>query len=125
VGRVEEKLRLLKPLISLSSISIERRAPTRLVLRGTIVFIDGSKLTFLEYIVSEEEKLERISYRFHYTDRDNNLIFRYDNAPHHKELSSYPHHKHLADGRVIEAYPISLLEVLDEISMLLLKWKAR
>jgi hypothetical protein len=28
-------------------------------------------------------------------DADNRLIFRYDNAPHHPEVASFPHHKHL------------------------------
>ena len=39
-------------------------------------------------------------YAFHYQDRTNALRFRYDNAPHHQELPNFPHHLHLADGRV-------------------------
>ena len=33
-------------------------------------------------------------YSFHFMDSDNQTIFRYDNAPHHNELASAPHHKH-------------------------------
>ncbi|MFW6275688.1 MAG: toxin-antitoxin system TumE family protein [bacterium] len=27
-------------------------------------------------------------------DSNNNLIFGWDNAPHHKNIETYPHHKH-------------------------------
>lgn len=44
--------------------------------------------------------MERIIYRFHYADAENQLVFRHVNAPHHPELETFPHHKHLADGSV-------------------------
>ncbi|WP_350329501.1 MULTISPECIES: DUF6516 family protein [Cyanophyceae] len=34
---------------------------------------------FREY-VDLQESIEKLSYSFHYQDRENNLIFRYDNA---------------------------------------------
>jgi hypothetical protein len=53
---------------------------------------------------------------------DGNLVFRYDNTGHHKNLnlSTYPHHKH--DGSehnvVISSVP-DLAAVLDEIGQLI------
>ena len=115
LARVEEKLKELEPLISSSQISIERRSPNRVVLKGMIIFIDGSSLHFLEYVLEEDNRLLRVSYRFHYTKQDNSLIFRYDNAPHHPELSTFPHHKHLSGNKVVSSSEKSLADVLDEI----------
>lgn len=115
LARVEEKLKELEPLISSSQISIERRSSNRVILKGMIIFIDGSSLHFLEYVLEEDNKLLRISYRFHYTKQDNSLVFRYDNAPHHPELPTFPHHKHLPGNKVVSSSEKSLTDVLDEI----------
>jgi len=115
LARVEEKLKELEPLISSSQMSIERRSPNRVVLKGMIIFIDGSSLHFLEYVLEEDNRLLRVSYRFHYTKQDNSLVFRYDNAPHHPELPTFPHHKHLSGNKVISSSEKSLADVLDEI----------
>jgi len=115
LARVEEKLKELEPLISSSQISIERRSPNRLVLKGTIIFIDGSSLHFLEYVLEEDNRLLRVSYRFHYTKQDNSLVFRYDNAPHHPELPTFPHHKHMSGNKVVSSSEKNLADVLDEI----------
>lgn len=49
---------------------------------------------------------------------ENKLIVRWDSAPHHKELASFPFHKHT--GHSAEAHkPMTLLEALDEIVRLL------
>ena len=105
---VIEKLWRLSELITYSSVTIELRSPTRLVLRGLIRFVDGSRLYFLEYLVSRGESVEKIAYRFHYEDPRGSLKFRYDNALHHPELPTHPHHKHLEDGRVVPAGEASL-----------------
>ncbi|HPM11523.1 MAG TPA: DUF6516 family protein [Paludibacter sp.] len=45
---------------------------------------------------------------------DGSLIFRYDNIPHHPEISTFPDHKHYA-GRIMESHPVNLKEVVEEI----------
>ena len=62
--RVEEELKELEPLISSSQISVERRSVNRVVLKGTIIFIDGSSLSFLEYVLEEDNRLLRVSSSF-------------------------------------------------------------
>jgi len=115
LARVEEKLKELEPLISSSQISIEHRSSNRVVLKGMIIFIDGSSLHFLEYVLEEDNKLLRVSYRFHYIKQDGSLAFRYDNAPHHPELPTFPHHKHIPGNKVVSFSEKSLTDVLDEI----------
>lgn len=43
------------------------------------------------------------------------MLFRYDNAPHHPKIASYPHHKDIP-GDVISSTEPSLKDVIKEIS---------
>ena len=81
-------------------------------IQGQIVFWDDSRLDFAE--VKNIEVNQKIKYSYHYMDKDNNLVFRYDNAKHHKNIKTFPHHKHLKN-RVIESYELNLFHVLLEI----------
>ena len=55
-------------------------------------------------------------------DKEKVLIFRYDNATHHKNIKTYPHHKHLTDS-VTESYEVKLFDVLLEIKGIIRKEK--
>ena len=67
---------------------------TRGNLRIRIRFADSALLEISEALILKEEKLERLSYRYHYQDALAVLAFRYDDAPHHPEVPTHPHHKH-------------------------------
>ena len=79
-----------------------------------VVLEDNSVLFIREY-VDEEER----NYSYHWQDSENNLILRWDNAPHHKNLTTYPHHKHYKDGRIEESFETTCERILSEISKLL------
>lgn len=49
--------------------------------------------------------VEWSDYGFQYLDRTNALIFRYDNAPHHRDLPSFPDHLHIAGARSKQLLP--------------------
>jgi len=85
---------------------------------GTIIFKDNAILEFAE--VKDIDVRPKIKYRYHYMNMKNELIFRYDNARHHKEISTYPHHKHLED-KVFESSEMNLLDVLLEIEQIIRK----
>ena len=36
-----------------------------------------------------------VRYSYYWLTSDNRLKIGWDNAPHHEELASYPHHKHV------------------------------
>ncbi len=59
---------------------------------GSIVFENGCRLDFVE--VKDTDKSSKVKYRYQYMDEEHELIFRYDNAPHHPEIKTFPHHKH-------------------------------
>lgn len=84
---------------------IGKRLPNnRAIFRTRILFYDGSYLDFKERVDSNRCYPSILSYSYQYI-RDGHLVFRYDNARHHPEISSSPHHKHVGpeDNERIEA----------------------
>jgi len=58
-------------------------------LKMKIIFIDKSILFTREFFDTKVR-----DYSFHWQDTDGNLICRWDNAPFHKDVPTFPHHKH-------------------------------
>ncbi|MFN0050332.1 MAG: DUF6516 family protein [Cytophagales bacterium] len=56
-----------------------------------------------------------IDYSYYWFDVDEKLKIGWDNAPHHPELSTFPHHKHYLD-KVAESDEKTLTEVLEFVS---------
>lgn len=83
-------------------------------LRIRLRFSDESLLEISEAIVLLGEELHRLSYRYHYQTPRTGLIFRYDNAPHYPEVSTFPDHKHTEDNVVASSRP-SIEKVLQEV----------
>lgn len=77
--------------------------------RLKIQFENRSVLFVREY-VDEKER----SYAFHWQDEDNQMIVRWDNAPHHQHILTFPHHKHTPEG-IFENSEIALLDVIKVI----------
>jgi hypothetical protein len=88
------------------------------IIEGRLRFWDGSLLEFTETLTEQGVVLIKTDYAYHYQDIDDNLVFRYDNAPHHPEVSTHPHHKHTPIG-IEAATPPHLNEVLHEIDQYL------
>ena len=64
-----------------SGLNIDARSEKIGLIKGSVIFINGSKLIFTEYL-DLRYKIEKLTYSFHYQEKDGNLIFRYDNAVH-------------------------------------------
>jgi len=75
---------------------------------GTAYLSDGSIFHFRERY--SNRKLIKYSYHLMKGDK----IMRWDNVPHHKEISTYPHHKHEND-QVIESPDMDIEKVLKAI----------
>jgi hypothetical protein len=105
------------PLIQSWGITYEKRSTYSGLIRGELHFADDSVLHLREFVDVEIVE-ERLMYAYQYVDSQMRLIFRYDNTGHHKRLNiqSYPHHKHLPGGDVVNSSPIpALSDVLGEI----------
>ena len=75
---------------------------------------DGSVLYVREFVSDEE-----YNYSFQW-QRDGELKIRWDNAPHHRDLPTFPHHKHVGDNKnVSPSNEITLEDVLASISRLI------
>jgi len=83
-------------------------------------FWDGSLLEIEETMVVGRITVTKRRYSYHYQDSQGELIFRYDNAPHHPELPDFPAHKHVGGQEKPEPAPApDLADVLCEIDAIL------
>ncbi len=103
------------PLISASNIILDKRTNRSGLIRGDLYFLDGSRLYFRE-LVDIQETIVRLMYSYHYQASDQRMIFRYDDTPHHPELTGFPHHKHNdLETNVTASAPPNFIQVLAEI----------
>lgn len=85
------------------------------LIRCRVFFWDGSFLDLYEVVSTELGYPVRVHYAYTYL-REGQRVFRYDNAPHHPEIATHPHHKHVGpEDRVAPADQPSLSQVLDEV----------
>lgn len=96
------------------SLNAVQQSPNTAYLEGEVLFSDGSRLVFFEFLRSTLTGLVREKYRYHFMDAVNQLIFRYDNAPHHPQVATFPHHKHQPSG-VTECLEPGFEQALAEI----------
>ena len=84
--------------------------------RAELYFHDGSVLHVREFVFTRSEIIKD-TYAYHYQDAAGQLIFRYDNTAHFRNLPYSPHHKHAPDG-VVSAPEPSLQTILSEVMRL-------
>jgi hypothetical protein len=89
-------------------------------LKGSILFMDSSTLDIAIFAKKLHKALSIKKYRFHYMNKQGQMLFRYDNAPHHPELSSFPDHKHI-ENSTIPASPRGFKDIFNEITAMILK----
>ena len=63
-------------------------------IEGALYFRDGSRLEFTETVTIERYRPVKLFYIYQYISGEE-AIFRYDNAPHHPDLPTFPHHRHV------------------------------
>ncbi len=101
------------PNIQSSTLKTKRYNEKQGYISGSITFETGCRLEFVE--VKDMDRLAKIKYRYQYMDHGDICLFRYDNALHHRDVSTFPHHKHA--GEKIEAsHEPTLFDVLLEIA---------
>jgi len=74
-----------------------------------VIFSDKSILFIREYMDREE-----FLYSYHWQDKEGKLLYRWDNAPYHKEIETFPYHLHYKN-KIKESKPVSIEEVLEFI----------
>lgn len=115
--------RLYDTIISRGYVEVERldfdELPGRQgIIEGRLRFHDGSLLDFDEVILLRNGQIVKLRYAYHYQNESGEITFRYDNSPHHPNIITYPHHKHV--GSTVEPAQVpDLSEVLREIELLI------
>lgn len=123
---IEEYLRQIDELLStspvVSDVEIVRRSIRNTELekvfnyRYRITLVDGGMVEITERVVEAGGSLEVTKYRHHWQDSHGRLMKRWDNAPHHPETETFPHHLHDgAEDRIVSHLGITGLEALQRI----------
>jgi hypothetical protein len=117
LASIKERL-LTDPLVARFHVRRERSTLTDGYLRAHLTLRDGSQLEFSEYVqVSPGDQIQVVTYSYHWSDTQGNLIRRWDNTPHFPRLPGFPNHVHEgAVGTVSPNRPVSIFIVLDEIA---------
>lgn len=116
---LEDNILLLtaSPVVEHIQIIKRREAENDGYFRARTKLIDEGLLEISIYCRYEEGATHLIEYRFHWQDKDSNLIMRWDNARHHPAVKTFPHHIHTGkDETVGECEGIDLLGVLNKIT---------
>ncbi|KFD40972.1 hypothetical protein HY02_10500 [Peptococcaceae bacterium SCADC1_2_3] len=80
------------------------------------VGLHNNTFLYIRQYVSDEE----YSYSYHWQDESGLLVIRWDNAPHYKQIQTYPHHKHLGE-KILASNEMTLEGVLEYIDTFLEK----
>ena len=89
----------------------------RINLRIRIRLKTGYLFELNEAAIVEAGKFKKLSYRYHFQDSQNNLVFRYDNTPHFPDLESFPHHKHLSNSVISSEEPSPIIAIEEAIRL--------
>ncbi len=80
-------------------------------LRIEVALVDGSQLFIKELLFPDGSK-----YSYQWQSSDEELLIRWDNAPHHHhEIATHPDHKHVG-AEVLPSNRISIEDVLSTIT---------
>ena len=101
------------PNIQSSTVKTKRYNGKQGYISGSIHFETGCRLEFVE--VKDMDRPEKVKYRYQYMDHQNVCLFRYDNAHHHRDIATFPHHKHEREN-IEESDEPTLFDVLFEIA---------
>jgi Family of unknown function (DUF6516) len=123
VMSAEDYLALIKSLIALCPVVVqlnilrEDAQGDRGLWRYRLTLQDESFVEMFEFFEIQSDQVKVIKYSFHWQRNDGQLIKRWDNAAHHPEIETYPHHLHDGAEDVVFAYqPVSFEEILQIIS---------
>ncbi|VVB96048.1 Uncharacterised protein [uncultured archaeon] len=83
-------------------------------LKGRLELVDGSVLYFIEYVEIKDNEANRIKYKYQWQFENGEMITRWDNVPHYKEIDTFPHHMHSEKG-VFASPNMDLKTVIDII----------
>jgi len=102
------------PHVVQSDLRFEEIDDNECYVRGVLTLIGGFELQVAEYVVTEPAVI-RPKYRYHLQDATAALISRWDNAPHHQAIATFPDHRHDHLGQAHPSEPMTIADVLTAV----------
>ncbi|GBD96751.1 MAG TPA: hypothetical protein ENG83_07415 [Nitrospirae bacterium] len=106
---------LVSPAVSSFKVLRQEAGDESGFIRIKCILPNGDILEFALYLIVHKNKIHIETYSFHRQTSDGELVKRWDNVAHHKEIKTFPHHIHLSDGKVVDSGPMTLGKVLMDI----------
>lgn len=99
------------PHVISSNLHFEEIDSSECYIRGVITLIGNYELHIAEYVETEPTLL-RPKYRYHLQSPKGDLISRWDNAPHHPTVATFPNHLHNWADSIFPSSPMDVASVL-------------
>ncbi len=99
------------PHVLRSNVQFEAIDLNECYIRGIITLMGDFELHIAEYVVTEPA-VTRPKYRYHLQTLAGELVSRWDNAPHHPAISTFPDHRHGGDGNICPSAVMNIPDVL-------------
>jgi len=88
-------------------------------IKGILHIYGGFTLHIAEYVEIMGGHPKRHKYRYQLQDKEDALLARWDNAPHHQEISTNPFHKHCKDEEIVPSQEMDITRLLSELDNVL------
>ncbi|MDP2681729.1 MAG: DUF6516 family protein [Deltaproteobacteria bacterium] len=98
-------------IVASFSVLEHKRYGSGMSFAAKIRFVNESVLHIRDYLFLDGRR----KYSYHWQDVEGNLISRWDNSHHHKEVPTYPHHRHIS-GEITESHEWNIREILKVVS---------
>jgi hypothetical protein len=108
-----------EPLVSSSDLTLREIDSAECYVRGSLFLVGGYVLHVAEYVITDPEPPSRIKYRYQLLDPRGRPVRRWDNAPHHRDVPSFPDHWHDEHDDAHPCQPVAIDYVLGEVESLL------
>jgi hypothetical protein len=79
---------------------------------GVLLLTGGYELYVAEYVTTSPTEA-RLKYRYHLQTPDGQLVSRWDNAPHHPDVATFPDHRHDDQGEICSSPPMTVPAALE------------
>jgi hypothetical protein len=97
-----------------SEISFREIDENECYIKAILNFATGHELHLVEYVVIQNDQIQRSKYRYQLLSIDNKPLARWDNAPHHKEIPTFPFHRHTAADQIQPSREMSPADAVAE-----------
>ncbi|MBI3912571.1 MAG: hypothetical protein HY327_00025 [Chloroflexi bacterium] len=101
------------PAIVSSDISFREIDENECYIKAVLAFASGHALHLAEYVIVRGDRVTRPKYRYQLLTTENKPLARWDNAPHHKSVATFPDHWHDATD---QAHPSRTMSPADAVA---------